>query len=84
MKTLTLRNVPEEVVNRLSGLARETHQSMNATAVQTLRRCFGLEASPRRKRDLSGLAGSWSQEEFKEFKKATNLFETIDAEMWKK
>ena len=84
MKTLTLRNVPEEVVDHLVGLAKETHQSMNATAVQTLRRCFGLEASPRRKRDLSSFAGSWKREDFDEFEKATSDFKTIDEELWKK
>jgi len=84
VKTLTLRNVPEEVVDRLVGLAEETHQSMNATAVQALRRCFGLEASPRRKRDLSAIAGSWKKEEFEEFEKATAEFSAIDAELWKK
>ena len=84
MKTLTLRNVPEEVVDRLVDLAKETHQSMNATAVQALRRCFGLEASPRRKRDLSAFAGSWKKEELDEFEKATAGFKTIDEELWKK
>jgi plasmid stability protein len=84
VKTLTLRNVPEEVVDRLVGFAKETHQSMNATAVQALRRCFGLEAGPRRKRDLAAFAGSWKKEEFYKFEKATSGFKTIDAELWKK
>ena len=84
MKTLTLRNVPEEVVDRLVGVAKETHQSMNATAVQALRRCFGLEANPRRKRDLSAFAGTWKKKDFAEFEKATADFGKIDAELWQK
>lgn len=82
MKTLTLRNVPEEVVERLVDVAKESHQSMNAAAVQILRRCFGLEANPRRKRDLSAFAGSWTQEDFDEFQDTTADFGKIDAELW--
>jgi len=84
MKTLTLRNVPEEVVEHLVSLAKETHQSMNATTVQALRRCFGLEASSRRKRDLSKFAGTWSRKEFSDFVKDTAVFEKIDRELWNK
>jgi hypothetical protein len=84
LKTLTLRNVPEEVVDRLVSMAKETHQSMNAAAVQALRRCFGLEANPRRKRDLSTFAGSWSKKDFEKFEKATAPFEAIDGELWRK
>ena len=84
MKTLTLRNVPEEVVERLTEAAKEARQSMNATAVQALRRSFGLDAAPRRKRDLSALAGSWTRKDLAAFEKATKVFETIDAELWRK
>ena len=84
MRTLSLRNVPDEVVGRLVGVAKETHQSMNAAAVQALRRCFGLDANPRRKRDLSSFAGSWSKEDFDRFEKASALFEAIDEELWRR
>jgi len=84
MRTLTLRNVPEEVVDHLAGVAKQTHQSMNATAVQALRRCFGLETQPRRKRDLSAFAGSWNKADVSAFAKATAVFETVDPELWKK
>ncbi len=84
MKTLTLRNVPEEVVDCLADAAKEAHQSMNATAVQALRRSFGLDAAPRRKRDLSSFAGSWTKKDLAAFEKATKVFEAIDEEMWRK
>ena len=35
-----------------------------------------------RKRDLSDLAGTWSDEEAKEFEANTRVFEQIDDEMW--
>ncbi len=84
MKTLTLRNVPDEVVEHLSSLARESRQSMNKVAVQAMRRSFGLDAPPRRKRDLSAFAGGWSRKEAAEFDKATAAFGKIDEELWRK
>ena len=84
MKTLTLRNVPDGVVGHIVALAKETQQSMNATAVQALRRYFGEEAPPRRKRDLTAWVGSWKQHEFDEFERAVADFGRIDDEMWRK
>lgn len=83
MKTLTLRSVPDEVVERIVAASKEAHQSMNTAAIQALRRAFGLEANPKKKRDLSDIAGSWTKKEFDEFQKATRVFEQIDTEIWK-
>jgi plasmid stability protein len=83
MKTLTLRNVPDGVVEHIVATARENHQSMNATVVQALKRYFGMEAHPRRKRDLSAFTGSWEKHEFDEFERATADFGKIDEEMWR-
>jgi hypothetical protein len=84
MKTLTLRNVPDGVVDHIVEAAKESHQSMNATVVQALRRHFGMEAHPRRKRDLTAFAGLWQQSDFDEFERATGEFGKIDEELWKK
>jgi plasmid stability protein len=84
MKTLTLRNVPDGVVEHIVAAAKETHQSMNAAAVQALRRYFGVEAHPRRKRDLSAFAGTWQKQDFDEFEKATEDTRKIDEELWRK
>lgn len=84
MKTLTLRSVPDEVVDRIVAASKEAHQSMNAATIQALKRAFGLEVSPKRKRDLSKIAGTWTKREFDAFEKATRRFDRIDAEVWKK
>ena len=84
MKTLTLRNVPDEVVQQLATIAKETHQSMNGAAVMALRRALGLDAGPRRKRDLSALAGAWKKKDFAVFEKATAGFGAIDEELWRR
>jgi len=84
VKTLTLRNVPDGVMDHIVSAAKETHQSMNATVVQALKRYFGEESHPRRKRDLSSFAGAWGQRELDEFEKATASFGKIDEELWRK
>lgn len=84
MKTLTLRNVPDEVVEQLALIAKETRQSMNGVAVQSIRRSLGLDVAPRRKRDLASFCGDWSKQEGAAFDQAVAVFEEIDAELWKK
>lgn len=83
MRTLTLRNVPDDVVAQLGVIARETQQSINRTAVQAIQRSLGLSPAPRRKRDLSPFFGGWSLEQAAEFDRAVAVFEEIDPEMWK-
>lgn len=83
MKTLTLRNVPDEVVAQLTSIAQETRQSVNRTAVQVMQRSLGLTSSPRRKRDLTSFFGDWSKRQAAEFDKAVAVFEEIDREVWK-
>jgi hypothetical protein len=70
VKTLTLRNVPDGVVEHIVAAAKANQQSRNAAVVQALKRYFGVEAHPRRKRDLSSFAGSWEKREFDEFERA--------------
>lgn len=83
MKTLTLRNVPDEVVEQLGLIAKETRQSRNGVAVQAIRRSLGFDGAPRRKRDLSSFCGDWNKKAAAEFDHAVAIFEKIDAEVWK-
>ncbi len=83
MKTLTLRNVPNEVAEHLSTLAGESRQSVNATILQVLRRSMGGDPMLRRKRDLSAFSGLWNEAEAKSFERATEVFEEIDEETWR-
>ncbi len=83
MKTLTLRNVPDEVAEHLSTLAEESRQSVNATILHVLRKSMGGGPMLRKKRDLSAFSGVWSEAEAKSFERATEIFEDIDEEMWR-
>jgi plasmid stability protein len=82
MTQITLRNVPDGVRHKLKLLAAQRHQSMNATAVTLLQESLGLKPSSESQRDLSAIAGSWSEEQVKEFEKNTAVFEQIDEELW--
>lgn len=83
MKTLTLRNVPNEVAEHLASLAKESRQSVNATILQVLNKSMGGQPMLHKKRDLSAFSGAWSRAEAKAFERATETFERIDEEMWK-
>lgn len=83
MNQFTLRNVPEELEREIRREARQRKTSINKTVKELLGEILGVGASRGKKRDLSDFAGSWSEEEAREFEKATELFNRIDEELWK-
>lgn len=83
MNQFTLRNVPEELERKIRREARQRKTSINKTVKELLGEILGVGASRGKKRDLSDFAGSWSEEEAREFEKATELFNRIDEELWK-
>jgi plasmid stability protein len=76
----TIRNVPEYLDAALRDAARRKGKSLNEVAVLALVRGAGLGESPRRKRDLGDLAGSWREDAA--FNSALAAQDTIDEEMW--
>ena len=83
MKTMTIRNIPDEVATFLSGRAAREGRSINATTVSLLTKAAGLEPSSRKRRDLSWLAGSWTPAEAKRFDAVVADCRKIDVEGWK-
>ena len=83
MKTMTIRNSPDEVAAGLKGIADKSDASMNTTVVRLL--TDGV--LPRRKKrtvnDFSKYCGGWSQGEFDEFEAAVADCERIDPEAWR-
>ena len=82
MSQITLRDVPRELDHRLRELARAQNRSLSRTIIGVLMESLHLGDGIDRKRDLSDLAGTWSDEEAKEFEANTRVFEQIDDEMW--
>lgn len=83
MNQLTLRKIPKSIEDELRNLATQTGESINKTAIALLRKALGLGDDSKKKRDLTHLAGTWSKEDEMEFKKNTEVFNSIDEEIWK-
>jgi len=86
MKVFTLRNIPHLLAKRIEEEAARTRSSLNATMLRLLAEATGTSPhSERRKRrrDLSHLVGTWSEEEAREFDRFLAEHRKIDAELWK-
>ena len=83
MSHITLRDVPPAVDRRLRELARTQDKSLNKTIIQILIEALHLgDGNDRRKRDMSDLAGTWSNGQAVEFEANTRVFDQLDEEMW--
>ncbi|MCP4750728.1 MAG: hypothetical protein GY866_07540 [Proteobacteria bacterium] len=83
MSQITLRKIPENLEKQIRVLAQKNHTSLNKTIIDLLEKALGTERTSKKKRDLSQLAGTWSEREAKEFEKNISQFERIDEEIWK-
>ena len=84
MSQITLRDVPQELDHRLRELARARNRSLNRTIIEVLMESLHLGDGKDRKRDVSDLAGTWSDEDAQEFEANMRVFEQVDDEIWKK
>ena len=82
MNQFSLRRVPPEVERRLRAVAQENSESVNAAINRIPAESLGVVPEGSRKRDLSDLAGTWSEDEAVEFERATEQFDRIDEKMW--
>ena len=80
---MTLRKLPDAVEKKLRARSRRTGHSINRTTIELLEEALGVKESKGKKRDLSMLAGTWQEAEYREFERHTAMFEKIDAEVWK-
>ncbi|MBT5901672.1 MAG: hypothetical protein HOH58_06155 [Opitutaceae bacterium] len=86
MKTITLRNIDDELKQVLEEQAAYSSQSLNTVVLNKLRESYGLKEDTNRpppNRDLLQLAGGWSDDDAESFNQATAAFGKIDLEMWK-
>jgi len=83
MNQITIRMIPEVVENEIRKLASEKRISLSKASMALLQRALGIDPEKEKKRDLSGVFGSWSQAEFDEFRDNTSQFDVIEDEIWK-
>lgn len=82
MRYLTIRNIPEELAERLTEERRARGGSLNQTVIDLLAGALGVAANGRRSNGLAALAGTWGPGELEEFERATAFTEEIDDELW--
>jgi hypothetical protein len=85
MKAITLRHIPPELAAFIEAEAARTGASLNATAIRLLQLATNAagEASPRKRRDLSSFAGTWTKEEADEFDRFLAEHRKIEPELWR-
>ena len=75
MNQITLRQIPENVDALIRQLSKEQKKSINKTIIELLEKALGVSRDSSKKRNLSQLAGTWSDRESEEFKKNTAQFD---------
>jgi hypothetical protein len=83
-KTLTLRNIPPEVADLVCDRAESDHLSFSQALVALLQERLAKSQKPnKKKRDLSWLWGSMSEEDARIMEESLREQRQIDPEMWK-
>ena len=82
MKTMTVRNIPDEVAEKLKGIAETVNTSINAMVVRVLEAGVLPHGKKRPSHDFSRFCGGWSQQEFDDFEKAVADCGNIYREEW--
>ena len=83
MKTLTIRGVPRALAQALEREKRRRGQSLNQTVLDLLSGGLGQSGDGVRRNGLARLAGTWSEDDRREFEAALAFTERIDDELWK-
>ena len=86
MKAITLRNLPEMVCDAVQAKAEKDHLSISKAVVSLLEEHIAESNSSNRdkkKRDLSWMVGTMSEEDAKAFDECLRDQRRIDPEMWK-
>jgi len=86
MKTISVRGLDDQTAAKLKDEAKRKNLSVNALVLDLLRRGIGVKPASQRRaihNDLDHLAGTWSDEEAREFQESTRSFEEVDKELWR-
>ena len=85
LKSMTLRGLDSQLVAKLKEVAEREGKSVNQTALDALRKQFGLDKSRRFTevhRDLDHLFGRWDEDEFARIQQKIDSERRIDSELW--
>ncbi len=82
MKTMTIRNVPDDVARALEEEKRKRGLSLNETVICLIRQSLGIAREGPRSNGLARFAGVWSAQELARFSQHVAPFEQVDEELW--
>ena len=83
--TVTLRNLPPDLVRAIKKRARERNTSLTKAAVGLLEEATGKAQGGGARHlyhDLDGFAGRWTREEAASFEKGLKARRALDDEVW--
>ena len=83
MKRMTIRNLSPDLAAALEAEARRRGLSLNQTVLALLRAALGVSEDAEWSNGLRRLAGTWTNDEFREFERAVRPFREIDEELWR-
>ena len=85
-KEIIIKNLDNVIFERLKFEADKQGTDLKTLIVQLVKRSLGLEKITDKKNnytDLDHLSGTWSNEDYINFKTNTSEFYQIDKELWK-
>ena len=82
MNTMTVRNISQEMAVALDEEKRRRGLSLNRTVLALIEESLGLSGNIR-SNGLYRLAGTWSEEAFRQFEDAVAPLAEVDAEIWR-
>lgn len=82
MKHLSIRNLPPGLSIALEQEKLRRGGSLNQTVIDLLSQSLGIGPGQNRDNGLGSLAGTWTEQDFKEFEQAVAIFEAVDPDMW--
>jgi hypothetical protein len=77
----TIRGIPETVDAALRERARAAGKSLNEVAIEALTEGVGVTSTPRQRRNLDDIVGTWKKD--KAFDEAIADQDQIDEDLWK-
>ena len=83
MKTMTIRNVSPGLAEALEEEKSRRGLSLNRTVLALMQEALGVSEEAQRSNGLRRLAGTWTEDEFREFEEAVRPFREIDEELWR-
>ncbi len=81
MKTITLRDIPEDIAREIEERAHKRRQSLNRTVIEMLSECV-TDSAPRIHHDLDHLFGVWEPDEAEQVEAELAAQRNVDQEIW--